>query len=60
MYVLQDNSFMFLTKASQDRQYLEASPKFVAVTCGLVRGSLTNLGMYNPDRILYCISLFQE
>ena len=26
------------------RQYLEASPKFVAFTCGLVRGSLANLG----------------
>ena len=66
VYVLQDNSFKFLTKvcgdffmlfswwplnsipllqASCDRQYLEASPKFVAFTCGLVRGSLANLGM---------------
>ena len=42
--MLQDNSFRFLSKASQDRQYLEASPKFVAFTCGLVRGSLANLG----------------
>ena len=46
VYVLQDNSFKFLSKASQDRQYLEASPKFVAFTCGLVRGSLANLGMF--------------
>lgn len=45
VYVLQDNSFKFLAKASQDRQYLEASPKFVAFTCGLVRGSLANLGV---------------
>jgi len=45
VYVLQDNSFKFLTKASCDRQYLEASPKFVAFTCGLVRGSLANLGV---------------
>jgi len=45
VYVLQDNSFKFLSKASQDRQYLEASPKFVAFTCGLVRGSLANLGV---------------
>jgi hypothetical protein len=44
VYVLQDNAFKFLTKASCDRQYLEASPKFVAFTCGLVRGSLANLG----------------
>merc|ERR1719481_2048347 len=45
VYVLQDNSFKFLSKTSQDRQYLEASPKFVAFTCGLVRGSLANLGV---------------
>jgi len=45
VYVLQDNSFKFLSKSSQDRQYLEASPKFVAFTCGLVRGSLANLGV---------------
>merc|ERR1719244_514785 len=45
IYVLQDNSFRFLSKASCDRQYLEASPKFVAFTCGLVRGSLANLGV---------------
>ena len=44
VYVLQDNSFKFLSKTSEDRQYLEASPKFVAFTCGLVRGSLANLG----------------
>ena len=45
VYVLQDNSFKFLSKTSEDRQYLEASPKFVAFTCGLVRGSLANLGV---------------
>jgi len=45
VYVLQDNAFRFLAKASCDRQYLEASPKFVAFTCGLVRGSLANLGV---------------
>jgi hypothetical protein len=45
VYVLQDNSFRFLSKVSADRQYLEASPKFVSLTCGLVRGSLANLGV---------------
>lgn len=50
VYVLQDNSFKFLSKASQDRQYLEASPKFVAFTCGLVRGSLANLGRSTVHR----------
>jgi len=45
VYVLQDNSFRFLNRVSADRQYLEASPKFVSLTCGLVRGSLANLGV---------------
>jgi len=45
VYVLQDNSFRFLNRVSGDRQYLEASPKFVSLTCGLVRGSLANLGV---------------
>jgi hypothetical protein len=45
VYALQDNSFRFLSKVSADRQYLEASPKFVSLTCGLVRGSLANLGV---------------
>jgi hypothetical protein len=27
VYVLQDNSFRFLSRATADRQYLEASPK---------------------------------
>ena len=56
MYVLQDNSFRFLSKASQDRQYLEASPKFVAFTCGLVRGSLANLGNDDLDDDLVLMS----
>ena len=56
VYVLQDNSFRFLSKASQDRQYLEASPKFVAFTCGLVRGSLANLGNDDLDDDLVLMS----
>ena len=54
--MLQDNSFRFLSKASQDRQYLEASPKFVAFTCGLVRGSLANLGNDDLDDDLVLMS----
>ncbi|XP_055629563.1 trafficking protein particle complex subunit 6b isoform X1 [Toxorhynchites rutilus septentrionalis] len=51
VYVLQDNAFRFLTKLSSTSQYLEHAPKmicfpqFVAFTCGLVRGSLANLGI---------------
>lgn len=45
VYVLQDNSFRFLVNISNSPQYLEEAPKFVAYTCGLVRGSLSNLGI---------------
>ncbi len=45
VYVLQDNRFKFLAKVSESRQYLESAPKFVIFSCGLVRGSLANLGV---------------
>lgn len=45
VYVLQDNQFKFLQKVSSGRQYLESAPKFVVFTCGLIRGSLANLGV---------------
>lgn len=45
IYVLQDNAFRFLVNISNSAQYLEEAPKFVAYTCGLVRGSLANLGI---------------
>ncbi|CAH1364628.1 hypothetical protein MTP99_000992 [Tenebrio molitor] len=45
VYVLQDNGFRFLTKLSNGKQYLEVAPRFVAFTCGVIRGSLANLGI---------------
>ena len=45
VYVLQDNNFRFLNKVSQGRQYLESASKFVVFSCGLIRGSLANLGI---------------
>lgn len=45
IYVLQDNAFRFLVNISNSAQYLEDAPKFVAYTCGLLRGSLANLGI---------------
>jgi len=45
VYVLQDNHFKFLSKVSESKQYLESSSKFVIFSCGLVRGSLSNLGV---------------
>ncbi|XP_067831111.1 trafficking protein particle complex subunit 6b-like [Heptranchias perlo] len=44
-YVLQDNRFRLLTQVSNSKQYLEEAPKFLAFTCGLVRGALSNLGI---------------
>ena len=43
--MLQDNSFRLLSKVSQGRQHLEKAPKFLVFTCGLLRGSLANLGV---------------
>uniref|UniRef100_U5EW98 Trafficking protein particle complex subunit 6B n=1 Tax=Corethrella appendiculata TaxID=1370023 RepID=U5EW98_9DIPT len=45
VYVLQDNAFRFLTHLSSGSQYLEHAPKYVAFTCGIIRGSLANLGI---------------
>ncbi|XP_033634145.1 trafficking protein particle complex subunit 6b-like [Asterias rubens] len=45
VYVLQDNKFRFLVQMSASKQYLEAAPKYLAYTCGLVRGALANLGL---------------
>ncbi|XP_055700855.1 trafficking protein particle complex subunit 6b-like [Phlebotomus papatasi] len=45
VYVLQDNAFRFLTRISSGTQYLEHAPKYVAFTCGVIRGSLLNLGI---------------
>ncbi|XP_038623342.1 trafficking protein particle complex subunit 6A [Tachyglossus aculeatus] len=44
-YVLQDNRFALLTQMANGHQYLEEAPKFLAFTCGLVRGALSTLGI---------------
>ncbi|XP_072464106.1 trafficking protein particle complex subunit 6A isoform X4 [Notamacropus eugenii] len=44
-YVLQDNNFPFLTQMAWGQQYLEEAPKFLAFTCGLLRGTLSALGI---------------
>ncbi|CAL8080737.1 unnamed protein product [Orchesella dallaii] len=44
-YVLQDNCFKLLSKISATKQYLEHGPKFLAFTCGIIRGALSNLGI---------------
>ncbi|KAK9883991.1 hypothetical protein WA026_004926 [Henosepilachna vigintioctopunctata] len=45
IYVLQDNCFRYLSKLSNTKQYLDLSPRYVTFTCGLLRGSLANLGI---------------
>ncbi|KAH0620518.1 hypothetical protein JD844_021052 [Phrynosoma platyrhinos] len=45
IYVLQDNKFRLLTQISAGKQYLEHAPKYLAFTCGLIRGALSNLGI---------------
>ncbi|KAA0707249.1 Trafficking protein particle complex subunit 6B [Triplophysa tibetana] len=45
IYVLQDNKFRLLTQLSAGKQHLEHAPKFLAFTCGLVRGALSNIGV---------------
>uniref|UniRef100_A0A3Q0RXY4 Trafficking protein particle complex subunit 6B n=1 Tax=Amphilophus citrinellus TaxID=61819 RepID=A0A3Q0RXY4_AMPCI len=45
IYVLQDNKFRFLSHLSAGKQYLEHAPKYLAFTCGLVRGGLSSLGV---------------
>lgn len=42
-YVLQDNNFRMLTRISSGKQYLEMAPRYVAFTCGIIRGALANL-----------------
>ncbi|XP_051845372.1 trafficking protein particle complex subunit 6A isoform X2 [Antechinus flavipes] len=44
-YILQDNNFSFLTQMAWGQQYLEEAPKFLAFTCGLLRGTLSSLGI---------------
>uniref|UniRef100_A0A8C1HYD0 Trafficking protein particle complex subunit 6B n=1 Tax=Cyprinus carpio carpio TaxID=630221 RepID=A0A8C1HYD0_CYPCA len=44
-YVLQDNKFALLTQFSTGKQYLEEAPKYLAFSCGLIRGALSNLGL---------------
>lgn len=45
VYVLQDNRFRLLLQLSAGEQYIESGPRFLAYTCGLIRGALSNLGI---------------
>nr|XP_010349253.2 trafficking protein particle complex subunit 6A isoform X2 [Saimiri boliviensis boliviensis] len=44
-YVLHDHSFPLLLPMAAGLQYLEEAPKFLAFTCGLLRGALCTLGI---------------
>lgn len=45
VYVLQDNRFRLLVQLSSGKQYLEHAPKYLAISCGIIRGALSNLGI---------------
>lgn len=45
VYVLLDNRFRFLVQLSSGKQYLENAPKYLAMSCGIIRGALSNLGI---------------
>ena len=45
VYVLQDKSFKYLQSISASKQYFQDSSVFLVFTCGLIRGSLANLGI---------------
>lgn len=45
VYVLQDKSFKYLQQVSGSKQYFEDCSLFLVYTCGLLRGSLANLGI---------------
>ncbi|KAL4239101.1 Trafficking protein particle complex subunit 6B [Mactra antiquata] len=45
VYVLQDNRFRFLTQISNGKQFMDTAPRYLAVACGIIRGSLANIGV---------------
>ncbi|XP_006871406.1 PREDICTED: trafficking protein particle complex subunit 6A [Chrysochloris asiatica] len=44
-YIILDNDFPLLVRMAAGQQYLEEAPKFLAFTCGLLRGTLNTLGI---------------
>jgi len=44
-YVLIDNRFRFLTHISASKQFVSSMPKYLAFSCGIIRGALANLGI---------------
>lgn len=44
IYVLVDNKFRYIANISSGKQYLDLMPKYLAFSCGLIRGALSNLG----------------
>ncbi|XP_015794357.1 trafficking protein particle complex subunit 6B [Tetranychus urticae] len=44
IYVLLDHRFRFISNISSSKQFIELMPKYLAFSCGLIRGALGNLG----------------
>ncbi|KAH7642961.1 trafficking protein particle complex subunit Trs33 [Dermatophagoides farinae] len=45
IYVLIDNQFRFLKRMTDSQQYMDQIGKYLAFSCGLIRGALFNLGI---------------
>lgn len=45
VYVLLDQRFKFISRISNSKQFNEQIPRYVAFTCGMTRGALSNLGL---------------
>lgn len=45
IYAIVDNKFRFIANISAGEQYMELMPKYLAFSCGLIRGALCNLGL---------------
>ncbi|KAJ6218107.1 hypothetical protein RDWZM_009264 [Blomia tropicalis] len=45
IYVLIDNQFRFVLKLSDTQQFMNVIVKYLAFSCGLIRGALANLGI---------------
>jgi hypothetical protein len=45
VYVLLDQRFRFTARMSNSKQFVDQMPRYLAFTCGLVRGALDKLGL---------------
>lgn len=44
-YVLNENRFRFIARVSNGEQYMDLMPKYLAFTCGMIKGALADFGI---------------